>query len=61
MREWFIRLLLLPFSFIFGHNKYFYAKKLEEDGKYKEACYAYAVVILNGGVINEKKIRNKVN
>ena len=55
-----IRLLMLPFSFIIGGNKYFKAKKLEEEKNYKKACYTYAVAILNGGVINEKAVYNKI-
>jgi len=55
-----IRLLLLPFSAIVGHNNYFKAQKLEKQGKYKEACYAYAVAILNGGIVNEKDVKAKI-
>lgn len=60
MWQSFIRLLLLPFSSIFGHGSYQKAKKLETQGKYKEACYEYAVAILNGTFFHEKPIRDKI-
>jgi hypothetical protein len=56
----FIRLLLAPFSMIFGHGIYAKAKKLEKSGKYKEACYTYAIAILNGAFIYDKEIRKKI-
>jgi len=53
-------LLLLPFAVVFGRRRYIKAIKLEKEGKYKEACYEYAVILLNGAVINERKIRNRI-
>ena len=58
--KFFLLPFLLPFSIFSGHNKYSKAKELEKDKKYKEACYYYAIAILNGAVLNEKPLRNKI-
>ncbi len=58
--KFFLLSLLLPFSVFSGHNKYFKAKKLEKEEKYKEACFYYAIAILNGSVFNEKLVRNRI-
>ena len=54
------RSILLPFAAIIGHIKCTRARKLEANGQYKEACFNYAVAILNGGIINENSIKDKI-
>lgn len=44
----FFLLLFFVFSISFGDKKYKEAKSLEEQKKYKDACYLYAIAILNG-------------
>lgn len=55
-----MRLLLLPFTLMQGSGFLMKAKKLEKEGKYKEACYAYAIVLLNGTLIVKKEIKDKI-
>jgi hypothetical protein len=38
----------------FGDNTYKKAKALESEGKHKEACYKYAVAILNGSFASKE-------
>ena len=55
-----IRILLAPFAFMLGYGNYANAQKLEKEGKYKEACYQYAVAILNGGILDRRQVKNKI-
>jgi hypothetical protein len=55
-----VRAILLPIAAIIGHFKCTKARKLEAKGQYKEACFKYAVAILNGGIINDNAIKHKI-
>ena len=55
-----IRLLLFPFAIIRTGSFLAKAKRLEKEGKYKEACYEYAIVLLNGVLVGGKEIRDKI-
>jgi len=55
----FLLLLLFLTSRIFGDKQYKEAKLLEEQKEYKDACYKYAVAILNGSLAR-KECRNKI-
>lgn len=55
-----MRLLLLPFALIHSGGFLAKAKKLEKESRYKEACYAYAIALLNGVLVGEKEIRVKI-
>lgn len=55
-----IKLLLLPFAVIQSGGLLAKARKLEKEEKYKEACYAYAIVLLSGVLVGEEKIRSKI-
>jgi hypothetical protein len=55
-----MRLILLPFAFIHSGGFLAKAKKLEKDGSYQEACYTYAVVLLNGVLVGKKEIQEKI-
>ena len=54
------RMILLPIAAIIGHFRCTKARKLEANGQYKEACFNYAVAILNGGIINDNAIKAKI-
>jgi hypothetical protein len=41
-------LLLLWFKMFVGDEKYLQARKLERQGKFREACYFYGVALYNG-------------
>jgi len=55
----FLVLLFCASSRLFGDKKYKEAKLLEGQKKYKDACYAYAIAILNGSLA-EKECRRRI-
>jgi hypothetical protein len=54
------RLVLFPLGAISSYGKYRQAKKMEESGRFKDACYQYAVALLNGGVVDEGRVRARI-
>ena len=42
---------------LFGYRKYKQGQLLEKDGNYKDACYKYAIAILNGSPTSSKRKR----
>ncbi len=55
----FLVLLFVTSSRLFGNRKYKEARVFEGEKKYKDACYKYAIAILNGSLA-ERDCRKRI-
>lgn len=60
MRNAIIRLFLIPLMLINNGKFLKRAAKFEHERRYKEACYEYAIALLNGIILDERRIRDKI-